>query len=99
METETTLNGSADHGDGPDHTNQDHHSNEPDHDHHHHHHDHNHDHHDHDHASGTGEYVRLGTMALIIIASLTAARRPFMDRDWLTFSVSVFVGFSIYTDA
>jgi heavy metal translocating P-type ATPase len=97
METETTLNRSADHGDGPDRTHQDHHSNEPDHDHHHH--DLDDDHHDHDHAAGTGEYVRLGVMALIIIASLTAWWRSFMDRDWLAFAGTVIGGFPIYKEA
>jgi heavy metal translocating P-type ATPase len=99
METKTTLNRSADHGDGPNHTYQDHHSNEPDHDHHHHDHDHDDDHHDHDHAAGTGEYVRLGVMALVIIASLTAWWRSFMDRDWLAFAGTVIGGFPIYKEA
>ena len=91
------LNRSADHGDGPDHTYQDHHSNEHDHDDHHH--DHDDDHHDHDHAAGTGEYVRLGVMALIIIASLTGWWRSFMDRDWLAFAGTVIGGFPIYKEA
>ena len=94
METETTLNRSADHGDGPGHTYQDHHSNEHDHDHHHHDHDD-----DHNHASGPGEYVRLGVMALIIIASLTGWWRSFMDRDWLAFAGTVIGGFPIYKEA
>ncbi len=97
METETTLNRSADHADGPDHTHQDHHSNEHDHDHNHH--DHEDDHHDHDHAAGPGEYVRLGVMALIIIASLTGWWRSFMDRDWLAFAGTVIGGFPIYKEA
>ena len=99
METKTTLNRSADHGDGPNHTYQDHHSNEPDHDHHHHDHDHDDDHHDHDHAAGTGEYARLGVMALVIIASLTAWWRSLMDRDWLAFAGTVIGGFPIYKEA
>src|SRR5258708_38395819 len=97
METETTLNRSADHAGGPDHRYQDHHSNEHDHDHHHH--DHDDDHHDHDHAAGLGEYVRLGVMALIIIASLTGGWRSFMDRDWLAFAGTVIGGFPIYKEA
>src|SRR6266436_5770181 len=88
METETTLNRSADHADGPDHRYQDHHSNEHDHDHHH-----------HDHAAGPGEYVRLGVMALIIIASLTGWWRSFIDRDWLAFAGTVIGGFPIYKEA
>src|SRR5260221_3176470 len=97
METETTLNRSADHADGPDHTHQDHHSNEHDHDHNHH--DHEDDHHDHDHAAGPGEYVRLGVMALIIIASLTGWWRSFLDRDWLAFAGTVIGRFPIYKEA
>ncbi len=97
METETTLNRSADHADGPDHTYQDHHSNEHEHDHHHH--DHDGDHHDHDHAAGPGEYVRLGVLALIVIASLTGWWRSFMDRDWLAFAGTVIGGFPIYKEA
>jgi heavy metal translocating P-type ATPase len=97
METKTTLNRSADHADGPDHVYQDHPSNEHDHDHNHH--DHDDDHHDHDHAAGPGEYVRLGVMALIIIASLTGWWRSFMDRDWLAFAGTVIGGFPIYKEA
>jgi heavy metal translocating P-type ATPase len=69
---------------------------------------HNHDHdesdrhehgHDHNHAAGTGEYVRLGVMALIVIASLTGWWRAFMDRDWLAFSGTLIGGFPIYKEA
>ena len=95
MDTKTTLNRSADHADEPDRTYQDHHSNE----HLHHHHDHDDDHHDHDHAAGPREYVRLGVLALIIIASLTGWWRSFMDRDWLAFAGTVIGGFPIYKEA
>ena len=38
---------------------------------HHQHHDHDQEHDDHDHETGTAEYVRLGLMGIIVIASLT----------------------------
>jgi Cd2+/Zn2+-exporting ATPase/Cu+-exporting ATPase len=73
-------------------------------------HDHGHDHdhdehdhhehgHDHDHAVGPTEYIRLGVMALIVIASLTGWWRAFMDRDWLAFAGTLIGGFPIYKEA
>jgi heavy metal translocating P-type ATPase len=65
-------------------------------------HDHDHDEHDpldHHHAAGTGEYVRLGVMALIVIASLTGWWRSFMNRDWLAFAGTIIGGFPIYKEA
>jgi heavy metal translocating P-type ATPase len=67
------------------------------HGHHHDHDDHNHD--DHDHGTGTAEYVRLGPMGIIVVASLTGWWRPFMDRDWLAFAGTVIGGFPIYKEA
>ena len=67
------------------------------HGHHHDHDDHNHD--DHDHGTGTAEYVRLGLMGVIVVASLTGWWRPFMDRDWLAFAGTVIGGFPIYKEA
>src|ERR1700730_7432656 len=67
------------------------------HGHHHDHDDHNHD--DHDHGTGTAEYVRLGLMGFIVVASLTGWWRPFMDRDWLSFAGTVICGFPIYKEA
>ena len=67
------------------------------HGHHHDHDDHNHD--DHDHGTGTAEYVRLGLMGIIVVASLTGWWRPFMDRDWLAFAGTVIGGFPIYKEA
>jgi cation transport ATPase len=64
---------------------------------HHDHDDHNHD--DHDHGTGTAEYVRLGLMGIIVVASLTGWWRPFMDRDWLAFAGTVIGGFPIYKEA
>jgi Cd2+/Zn2+-exporting ATPase/Cu+-exporting ATPase len=65
-----------------------------------HHHDHDDHHHDdHDHGTGTAEYVRLGLMGVIVVASLTGWWRPFMDRDWLAFAGTVIGGFPIYKEA
>src|ERR1700751_171527 len=58
-----------------------------------------HDHHDHDHAAGPAEYVRLGVMALIVVASLIGWWRPFMNRDWLAFAGTIIGGFPIYKEA
>src|SRR6202007_147807 len=69
------------------------------HDHDHDEHDRHKDGHDHDHASGAAEYVRLGVMALIVIASLTGWWRAFMDRDWLAFAGTIVGGFPIYKEA
>jgi heavy metal translocating P-type ATPase len=55
--------------------------------------------HDHDHQSGTAEYVRLGLMGIIVVASLTGWWRPFMNRDWLAFVGTVIGGFPIYKEA
>jgi heavy metal translocating P-type ATPase len=66
---------------------------------HHGHHDHDGDHHDHDHATGTADYIRLGAMGLIIVASLTGWWRGFMDRDWLAFAGTIIGGFPIYQEA
>lgn len=62
-------------------------------------HDHDHDHDGHDHETGIGEYVRLGLMGIIVIASLTGWWRPFMSRDWLAFAGTVIGGFPIYKEA
>src|SRR6201993_1977534 len=58
-----------------------------------------HDHHGHDHDAGANEYIRLGVMALIVIASLTGWWRAFMDRDWLAFAGTIIGGFPIYREA
>src|ERR1700736_2001858 len=61
--------------------------------------DHDHANHSHDHETGVGEYVRLGLMGIIVVASLTGWWRPFMDRDWLAFAGTVIGGFPIYKEA
>jgi heavy metal translocating P-type ATPase len=60
---------------------------------------HDHDDHNHDHAAGPAEYVRLGVMALIVVASLIGWWRPFMNRDWLAFAGTIIGGFPIYKEA
>ncbi|MFY9986697.1 MAG: cation-translocating P-type ATPase [Chthoniobacterales bacterium] len=70
-----------------------------DHDHDHQGHDHEGHDHDHDHAAGPAEYVRLGVMALIVVASLAGWWRPFMNRDWLAFAGTFIGGFPIYKEA
>ena len=61
--------------------------------------DHDHEDHDHEHETGTAEYVRLGLMGIIVIASLTGWWQPFMARDWLAFAGTVIGGFPIYKEA
>ncbi len=61
--------------------------------------EHDHEGHDHDHQTGTGDYVRLGLMGVIVVASLTGWWRPFMSRDWLAFAGTVIGGFPIYKEA
>jgi heavy metal translocating P-type ATPase len=61
--------------------------------------EHDHEGHDHDHQTGTADYVRLGLMGVIVVASLTGWWRPFMDRDWLAFAGTVIGGFPIYKEA
>src|SRR5438105_7030393 len=66
------------------------------------HHNHVHgDHHDHDHehAADASEYVRLGLMGLVIVASLTGWWRHWMARDWLAFAATLIGGFPIYEEA
>jgi Cd2+/Zn2+-exporting ATPase/Cu+-exporting ATPase len=65
-------------------------------------HDHRDDSHDHDghnHETGIGQYVRLGLMGLVVIASITGWWRSFMNRDWLAFAGTVIGGFPIYREA
>src|SRR6516165_5681747 len=57
------------------------------------------DDHDHEHETGTAEYVRLGLMGIIIVASLTGWWRPFMTRGWLAFAGTVIGVFPIYKEA
>src|SRR6267143_3446741 len=54
--------------------------------------------HNHD-ESAVAEYVRLGLMALIIVASLTGWWRHWMSRDWLAFAATLIGGFPIFKEA
>src|SRR5438132_3966267 len=66
------------------------------------HHNHVHgDHHDHDHehAADASEYVRLGLMGLVIVASLTGWWRHWLSRDWLAFAATLIGGFPIFKEA
>src|SRR5216684_4299411 len=51
------------------------------------------------HGSGTAEFVRLGLMALVIVASLTGWWRHWMSRDWLAFAATLIGGFPIFAEA
>src|SRR5712691_1242034 len=51
------------------------------------------------HQSGAAEYVRLGLMALVIVASLTGWWRHWMSRDWLAFAATLIGGFPIFAEA
>src|SRR5439155_5112522 len=64
------------------------------------HHNHVHgDHHDHEHAADVSEYVRLGLMGLVIVASLTGWWRHWLSRDWLAFAATLVGGFPIFKEA
>ena len=62
------------------------------------HHDHD-DEHGHEHPAGPVEYIRLGLLALVIIASLTGWWKNFMSRDWLAFAATLIGGFPIFEEA
>ena len=62
------------------------------------HHDHD-DEHGHEHPAGPVEYIRLGLLALVIIASLTGWWKNFMSRDWLAFAATLIGGWPIYEEA
>ena len=52
-----------------------------------------------EHLGEQAEYVRLGLMALVIVASLTGWWRHWMLRDWLAFAATLIGGFPIYEEA
>src|SRR2546430_2989070 len=52
-----------------------------------------------EHSVTAGEYVRLGLMALVIVASLTGWRRHWMLRDWLACTATLVGGFPIFKEA
>ncbi|PYK15294.1 MAG: heavy metal translocating P-type ATPase [Verrucomicrobia bacterium] len=52
-----------------------------------------------EHSVTAGEYVRLGLMALVIVASLTGWWRHWMLRDWLACTATLVGGFPIFKEA
>lgn len=78
-----------------------HHVTDADHDHREHEHeDHEHGHeHGHDHPAGPGEYIRLGVLAAVILASLSGWWRNYMDRDWLALAATLVGGLPIFAEA
>ena len=61
--------------------------------------DQNGDHHEHDHESPAAEYVRLGLMALVVLASLTGWWKHWFSRDWLAFVATLIGGYPIFQEA
>src|SRR5437773_7549363 len=53
----------------------------------------------HDHAARAAEYLRLGLMGLVIVASLTGWWRHWMLRDWLACTATLVGGFPIFKEA
>src|SRR6266446_3136103 len=54
-------------------------------------------HSDHD-ETRSAELIRLGIMALVILASLTGWWKSYMTRDWLAFAATVIGGFPIFKE-
>jgi heavy metal translocating P-type ATPase len=65
------------------------------------HHDHEEDDHghSHEHPAGRAEYIRLGVLALVILASLTGWWKEFMSRDWLALAATIVGGVPIFAEA
>ena len=53
----------------------------------------------HEHSVTATEYIRLGLMALVIVASLTGWWRQWMLRDWLACTATLVGGFPIFKEA
>ena len=60
---------------------------------------HNGDHLEHDHDDSAVEYLRLGLMAIVIVASLTGWWKHLMSRDWLAFAATLIGGYPIFQEA
>jgi len=58
-----------------------------------------HDEDQHHHETHTAEYVRLGLMALVVVASLAGWWGHWMSRDWLAFAATLIGGFPIFEEA
>jgi len=54
---------------------------------------------EHEHAARAVEYLRLGLMGLVIVASLTGWWRHWMLRDWLACTATLVGGFPIFKEA
>src|SRR5204863_6591131 len=57
------------------------------------------DHLEHDHDDPAAEYLRLGLMAIVIVASLTGWWKHLMSRDWLAFAATLIGGYPIFQEA
>jgi Cd2+/Zn2+-exporting ATPase/Cu+-exporting ATPase len=55
--------------------------------------------HAHGHETSKGEYIRLGLMAAVILASIAGWWKSFMTRDWLAFAVTLIGGWPIFDEA
>jgi len=53
----------------------------------------------HAHETSAAEYIRLGVMAAIILASLTEWWKSYMSRDWLELAATLIGGWPIYEEA
>src|SRR5882724_9802163 len=51
------------------------------------------------HETRSAEFIRLGVMAAVILASLTGWWKSYMARDWLTFAATLIGGFPIFKEA
>ncbi len=64
------------------------------------HHEHGEEHdHGHEHPAGPVEYIRLGVLAIVILANLTGWWKNHMDRDWLALATTLIGGFPIFAEA
>ena len=51
------------------------------------------------HETRLAEFIRLGVMAVVILASLTGWWKNYMSRDWLAFAATLIGGFPIFKEA
>src|SRR5437773_5609276 len=54
---------------------------------------------EHEQLGGPIEYIRLGLLALVILASLSGWWKNYMSRDWLAFVATLIGGFPIFKEA
>jgi heavy metal translocating P-type ATPase len=55
--------------------------------------------HGHNHETSWSDYIRLGLMAIVILASVTGWWKSYMARDWLAFTATVLGGWPIFEEA